>query len=297
MMRLRLDCLSLATFGLVLFGACGAQAGPITFTGLVANDFNPTDPNVRVTPVSSNPTNIGEAQFIVDNHWISGWSVKDIRSSYDFQTDTLYVGINTFTNSKGVVAIVGDADGNGDPGAASHQMIQAGGIDDPHLGGPKSVAIAFAPDGAHGPVSPGTPVLIAGVPADKSTAAPGTLDNFTVAHYRNVPLGLAQNFGQLITNNPGTLAFDPSSAHPGFEFTINHFSQISGLDPSRGFWISAYAGAPDDVVAGEAGLPLTRIAAFAAEGIPEPATVLSWSLVALAVCARCAVRRRQAGRS
>ena len=296
MVRKGTICYGLATLALALFGARPAQAGPITFTGTVAKDFNPVDPNVRVTAVTTNPDNIGESKFILDNGWVSGWSIKDIRTSYDFKTDTLYVGINTFTNSKGVTSIVGDADGNGDPGGASPQMAAAGGVDDAHLGGHKSVAVAFAPDGAHGPVSPGTPLLIAGVPADKSSAAQGTLDNFTVAHYRNVPLGLGDNFGQLITNNPGSLAFDPSAARPGFEFAINHFSKTSGIDPTRGFWIEAYAGSPDDVVAGEAALQLTRIGAFAPQGIPEPSTVLSWSLVTAAGLFRLVMRKRRADR-
>jgi hypothetical protein len=289
--------LSLLTLALALPEAPPAQAGPISFTGYVAKDFDPTDPNVRVTTVTTKADNIGEAKFIMDNGWVSGWSVKDVRTSYDFRTDTLYVGINTFTNAKGAPAIVGDADGNGDPGGASQQMAMAGGVDDPHLGGHKSVAVAFAADGSHGPVSPGTPLLIAGVPADKSMAAQGTLDNFTVAHYRNVPLGLGDNFGTLITTNPGTLAFDPSSTHPGLEFTINHFSKNTGIDPSKGFWVEAYAGSPDDVVAGETALQLTRIGAFAPQGIPEPSTVLSWSLVAAAGLFRLAVRRRRSDRA
>ena len=77
-------------------------AAPIQFTGNVTSDFNPaTNPSVVVTPVSSNPLNIGQSSWITANGWVSGWSIQDIRTNYDATTDTLYVGINTFKNASG----------------------------------------------------------------------------------------------------------------------------------------------------------------------------------------------------
>jgi hypothetical protein len=232
---------------------------------------------------------------MVQNGWVSGWSIKDVRTSYDSATDTLSVGFNTFHNGQGQPAIVGDADGNGDPGGASPQMASVGGVDNPHLGGHKSVAIALAADNPKIPGTPGDPIVVAGVPADKAAASPTGLDGFTVAAPKGPTLSLPYNFGGTLTGTDGNavtgmLAFDPSAAHPGFEFTINHFSKIAGLDPLKGFWLSAYAGSPDDVIAGETGLRFTRVPAFGEQNIPEPATALAWSLVA---CGAAAVRRRR----
>ena len=89
---------------LILLGlnAPAANAAPIEFTGNVPNDFNPaTNPGVVVTPVSNNPLNIGQPAADTANGWVSGWSIQDIRTYYNASNDTLYVGINTFTNPKG----------------------------------------------------------------------------------------------------------------------------------------------------------------------------------------------------
>ena len=280
MVRSRLCFLGLAA--LALWSARPASAASITLTGNVANDFSATNPNVNITPVSNNPANIGQAAFMTQNGWVSGWAVSDIRSAYDATTDSLYVGINTFKNSQGTRAIVGDSDGNGNPGVASPQMTAQGGIDSPNLEGRKSVDVAFAPDGPNGQSSPGNAVIIAGVPADK-TGMPATVasaqDYFLVSMYKGVNLGLGYNYGQALPNLNGGLAFNPSAQTPGFEFTIKHFS-TSGLDATKGFWIKAYAGSPDDVVAGEAALAYTRIPAFQGQEVPEPTTVLLWSAVA-----------------
>ena len=280
MMQFRLLRLSLAI--LALGGGGSSMADSITFTGNVANDFSTSNPNVHITPVSDNPLNIGQASFMTQNGWVSGWAIPDIRSAYNANTDTLYVGINTFKNSQGVQAIVGDADGNGNPGTAAPQTTASGGVDLPNLGGRESVAVAFAPDGPNGPSSPGVPLIIAGVPADK-TGLPANVnsaqDYFLVSQYKGVNLGLAYNFSQPLPNLNGGLAFNPSAQTPGFEFTIKNFKG-SGLDATKGFWIRAYAGTPDDVVAGEAALAFTRIPAFAGQEIPEPTAILLWSAVA-----------------
>ena len=293
MVRTSLLRLSLAVATLALFGARPVPAGPINLTGNVVSDFSATNPNVNVTPVMSSPLDVTESSFIPANGWVSGWAIKDIRTDYDAATDTLYVGLNTFKNAAGQRAIVGDADGNGDPGSASPQMAAVHGVDDAHLGGYKSVAVAFAPNSAPGSSTPGTPVVVAGVPADKTEAGTGT-DGFNVAAYKNTQLGLGYDFGKTLTNNAGSLAFDPSAAHPGFEFTITNFSKIAGLNPQNGFWITAYAGSPNDVVAGEMSLGLTRLPALSAQNIPEPAALLAWSL---ALGGGAAVRYRRRVRS
>ena len=271
---------------LVLLGlhAPAANAAPLQFTGDVTSDFNPaTNSGVVVTPVSSNPLDIGQVSWITANGWVSGWSIQDIRTYYDTSTDTLNVGINTFKNSQGMNAPFGQA--NGDPTGTPT------GYDPAHLGGDKSIALAIAPVNFSNPSQPGTPVVVAGVPADKSVAGTGT-DGYTVSTYNAAKAdngGLAYSFGTSLPQNMGNLAYDPSRAHPQLELTIKNFSKIPGLNPANGFWIEAYAGSAVDGVAGEAYLPWTKVPVTAAQQIPnspEPTTWLAWTLVIGAAACR-----------
>jgi hypothetical protein len=249
------------------------NAAPISFTGNVSTDFNPAvNTNVNVTPVSSNPLNIGQSDWITNRGWVSGWSIQDIRTNYDPTTDTLYVGVNTFKNASGQYAPFGQA--NGDPTGAPTSY------DPPHLGGDKSIALAIAGVNPTNASQPGTPEIIAGIPADKTSAGTGT-DGFTVSKFdpTRASAGLAYQFGKSLPQFTGNLAYDPSSAHPQLEFTIKNFSKIPGLDPSTGFWISAYAGSSLDGVAGEAYLSWSKIPANSQQNIPEPNTLLAWALV------------------
>ena len=136
---------------LVLLGlrSPAAFAVPIQFSGNVTQDFNPvTNPNVVVTPVSSNPLDIGQSQWITANGWVSGWSIQDIRTNYDPTTDTLSVGINTFKNANGQYAPFGQA--NGDPSGTPTSYDPA------HLGSDKSIALAIAPVNLTNLSQPGT---------------------------------------------------------------------------------------------------------------------------------------------
>jgi hypothetical protein len=276
---------------LALIGARPVLASPITLTGFVANDFSASNPNVNITPVSDSPLIVGPAQYIINAGEVSGWAVKDIRTSYDAASDTLSVGFNGFSNSKGVPAIFGDADGNGNPGVTSAQMAAAGGVNTANLGGDKSFALAIAPNLPGNSLMPGTVAAIAGIPADKSVAGPGT-DGFSVSSYVNPTLGLADSFGAKLSQFQGSLAFNPSAAHPQLEFTIKNFSKIPGIDPSQGFWIEAYAGSLNDVVVGEMSLSFTKVSpSVSAQTIPEPGTLIAWTLVAGAAALR--VRRRR----
>ncbi len=276
MVRLRL--LRWGVASLALIGARPVLADPIKFTGFVANDFNPKSINVHVTPVSDSPLTVGPDKWMTDLGRVSGWAIKDIRTSYDPKTDTLSVGFETFSNSKGVKSVFGDADGNGNPGVTGPQMIAAGGVNNPDMGGHKSVAIALAADSTTVKGAPGATVVVAGIPADKTVAGPGT-DGFTVSTAVNPALGLAYQFGKNVAANQGTLAFNPSAAHPDLEFTIKNFSKIKAIDPYAGFWLQAYAGSPDDRVVGEAALGFTRVPAFSPESVPEPATLLAWTVL------------------
>jgi hypothetical protein len=275
----------------MLLAARPALAAPISLTGSVAQDFNPaTNPGVQTTPVSNSPLDIGEASFIPANGWVSGWAIQDIRTYYNSSNDTLYVGIEGFKNASGQYAIFGDADGNPNPNVASPQMAAEGGLNTPHLGGDKSIAIAFAPINLTNPNQPGSPTVIAGVPADKSKVGSGTIDGYTVSQYSG-GAGLQYSFGQQLPQFTGNLAFDPSAAHPQLEFTIPNFSKIPGLNGLHGYWLSMYAGSAQDIVAGEAGTGWVKVPQSEAQQIPEPATWLAWMVLAAAAVGRCRARR------
>jgi len=259
--------------------ATEATAAPIQFTGFAAQDFNPAvDTNVHVTPVSSNPLNIGQSDWITNRGWVSGWSIQDIRTRYDETSDTLYVGVNTFKNANGNYAPFGQA--NGDPGGAATPYDPA------NLGGDKSFALAFAGVNSTNVNQPGIPLIVAGIPADKSLAGAGTA-GFTVSQYdaSRASAGLAYQFGTKLDQFTGELAAMPSPSKPQLEFTIKNFSKIPGIDPESGYWVSAYAGSSLDGVAGEAYLSWTKIPANSEQNIPEPATWLGWAMATGAIAA------------
>ena len=258
-----------------LLGARSASAAPIQFTGNVENDFSlaPGSGVARVvdSPLpdgSPDPNHVPQASWMTAAGLTTGWSIKDVRLKYDAGTDTMAVGVNFF-------GVAGDADGNGNPGLADPRTTAVGGLDTAHLGGRKSISVGFDLTGS------GTPQIVAGVPADKSTAGPGT-DGFTVAAYKETSQGLAYDYGKTLTNNLGGLAFDPSKAQPGFEFTIKNFSTLPGYSPGKGFNLSVFAGSPDDVVAGEDAFSSRHVAIPAAQltATPEPATLMAWAAVA-----------------
>lgn len=260
---------------LALLGVRGAKADPITFTGNVAQDMNPlTNSGVQVLPIDSNPLqNIAETPYMLQNGIVTGWAVKDLRLAYDSKSDTLYVGVNSY-------GVAGDADGNGNPGSVAPAILsQTPSFQDAaHLGGDKSITVAMAASNPSNSSQPGTPLLVAGVPADKSTAGSGT-DGFTVANYAGNNGGVQNSYGSTMTGHVGNLAFDPSSQHPGFEFTITNFSQIQGLNSSQGFWVKVYAGSGTDIGVGEENSAWIHVPAIAAEAIPEPTTWTAWALL------------------
>ena len=285
MVRRRFSILSLAI--LATIGARPCAAAPLALTGNVSADFNPADPNVQKSAISTDPTSIGVDSRITSAGLVSGWAIQNIWTYYDKSTDTLQVGIQTFKNSYGQTTIFGDADGNGNPGAMASGLP---GVDSPNFGVGKSFAVAFA---SANPTVSGTPSLIAGIPLDKSLVGSG-IDGFTVSNYKNQSgASLNSQFGASLGSSAGSLAFNPSSDHPQAEFTINNFSKVSGIDPTKGIWMAAYAGAGNDVVAGEVNTGWLKVPAFAAE-TPEPTTWMAWSAIVAGATVLRARRARQA---
>ncbi len=294
MVHCRLGPLILAVVMIAGLGTDPVRAAAINFTGNVVQDFNTADPNHQTTeviPVNPSADSLGQWPATTGNGtWVSGWNIKDIYLSYNSSTGTLYVGIDNWANKAGQIAPFGQS--NGDPSGTATPYDPA------HLGygtpsSDKSIALAFAPLNSANPSAPGTPVVIAGVPADKTKTGPGT-DGFTVSTVDNSRAsgGLAYMFGQNLTNNQGNLAFDPSPAHSQLEFTIKNFNQL--INPADGFWIEGFAGSSVDRYAGQTNLGWTQIPELAAQNIPEPSTLLAWSLASSMVAWRLRKRRNRA---
>jgi hypothetical protein len=217
---------------------------------------------------------------------ITGWAVHDLRLGYDPSAGTMAVGVNSY-------GIAGDADGNGNPGTVDPKDPNfVHGQDLPQMGGNKSITVAFAANNPTHPNLPGSVIFVAGVPADKTTAGAG-IDGFNVASYAHNGGGIENNYGATLTGHVGALAFDPSSAHPGFEFTIPNFATIAGLNPTQGYWIKLYSGSADDGSVGEESSAWTHVPTLAAEAIPEPATWLAWTLLGGAGAWRLRRNQRQ----
>jgi MYXO-CTERM domain-containing protein len=233
---------------------------------------------------------------------VAGVQMKDIRLNYNASTDTLYVGINPLPG-----AVIGNYTGTAnDP--------------DPHFGGMKALAIALSPVNAqHNGAA--TPVAVAGIPEFKSSSPTTTLDGFNVATFNpNAPSGtIASAFGTTLTNNLGNLAYDPSTAHPGFEFTIKNFSKIPGLNALQngGFYLQAFSGNGQLIVDGKDAVGNTFVSFAQPQNLlpppsgtvtppppppikpnntPEPTTVLAWGLVAGGAAWRLRRRLRETAR-
>jgi len=266
---------------LALFGASSASADALKPTGDVDKDFTGTG---TVTIPGHSPDAVFQAPWITQQGWINGWVIKDVRLNYDKGLDNLVVGVNFW-------GIAGDADGNGLPGVADPRTTAAGGREFPHLGSPESIAVAFDLN------KDKKFDIIAGVPASQASRGPG-IDGYNLTNYVPSSQGIENNFGSSpLAGHMGGLVFDPDKAHPDFEFVLTHFSTLPGLDLSKGFGLQAYAGSPSDVVTGEDSIPYTLVGSLSPETIhiPEPATMLAWSLVAGGAAWRLRKRNRAVG--
>jgi hypothetical protein len=273
----------------------GTAVSPLFATGYAPADLPSTSSSVTVVPGQAFDA-VAQPQWMTNAGLINGYAMKDIRLSYDKTTDTLAVAVNFY-------GIAGDTDGS--PNGGTNPLTTAsGGQNQPHLGGDKSITVAFTPVTAAGVNA--DPVVVAGVPAHKSVSPAGTLDGFDVATVNDSlykSSGMAAAYGMTLTNNLGALAYDPSAAHPSFEFTIKNFSQIPGLNAlTNGFYISAYTGSGSSIIVGKSSIADTFVAAppepqlgnkgnlnnnppvtpppATPASAPEPTTILAWGLVA-----------------
>ena len=269
----------------------GTQVSPLFVTGNVEQDFPANSKSVTVVPGQS-MADVAQPKWMTDAGLVNGYVMKDIRLSYDQKTDTLAVGVNFY-------GIAGNTDGSPD-GSTNPKTAAAGGSNPPHIGGDKSISIGLAPAGTPAGAN-ADPIVVAGVPANKVGSPVGSIDGFNVATVNNALLhssGIAQAYGTTLSSNLGTLAYDPSLAHPDFEFTIKNFSKIPGLNAlTNGFYISAYAGTGTTVIIGKSAIASTLVGSPLQSPqnldnppgsitpptpvrTPEPTTILAWGLVA-----------------
>ncbi len=273
-------------------------------TGNVQTDMPSNSPSVTVIP-GQQLGDVAQADYMTKAGLINGYVMKDIRLTYDQKSDTLAVGVNFWGTA-------GNTDGSPD-GTTNPLTAVNHGSNPAHFGLDKSVTVAITPSTPAGANAP--PLIVAGVPSDKTNAPTTTTDHFNVATYQASPFGLTYSYGQTLAGNLGNLAYDPSQAHPGFEFTIKNFSQIPGLNALKnGFYVSAYAGSEQTIIVGKSYIAnyfvnppqQTPSPQLDTPGVtipdaptmtihqpphtPEPATLLAWGLVAGAGALR--LRRR-----
>ena len=243
--------------------ASSVSSTGMNLTGNVESDFPSTQPGI-ITLVNPEYPTADPLGYLAAHNLSAGWAIKDVRLNYDKTTDTMFVGVNFF-------GIAGDADGNGVQGTVSAANAAKGMVEYPNLGGRESITLGFDM------TLQGRPSFLAGVPQEKSQAGAGLI-GFKVANYQPTNAGIAASYGAQLVTQTGQLYFNPSAAHPDFEFSINKFSKFPGFDPANGFGLIAYAGTPDDLFPEESVL-FPRVDAGR---IPEPATVLGWSCVLIA---------------
>jgi hypothetical protein len=247
--------------------ASTARAGAVTFTGNVSADMPTLGQGVGYV-AGLQPSSVAQDSWISQSGWVNGWVIKDLRFDYNQSTDTMQVGVNFYS-------IAGNPSGN--PAGSDPRVAQEGGYAPANLGGRDSITVEFAAPNTKNPNQVGTPTIVAGVPEYKSSAYTGT-DGFTVATPGTSP-ALQDNYGSQINSAMGNLVYSPSPAHPDFEFTIKKWSQFAALNGSNGFYISAYADSPDDVVAGESNIGWTHVLIPYQQVLPEPTALAAWSLM------------------
>jgi hypothetical protein len=164
----------------------------------------------------------------------SGWDIKDFRFFYDPADDSLYLGINFFS-------IAWDADGDGNPSAASPTLAALGGQDLADLGGSEAIQIEFDWN------SDGVFDTIAGMPTNANAAAFAVAPDLSPGTQL---LGDSDRFGTPPVPRPYGFVGGSVTA-PDFEFKIPNVSTLPGFDAASGFAFRAFAGSFQDDGIGE----------------------------------------------
>ena len=166
---------------------------------------------------------------------VSGHDMDDVNFYWDRNTDILYVGIDTY-------GVALDADGDGDPGATSPELLALLGMDVADMGGTESFGVYFDID------QDGQFDIISGVSANTNVAG------FTTAAFAGLPTVPAFAFGAPLPALTGSLFANPSASAPDVEFTIPNFSTVplsSGVDTAGTIDVGVFMGSFSDDGIGE----------------------------------------------
>jgi hypothetical protein len=167
---------------------------------------------------------------------ISGWDMKDLRLYYHAATNTMYVGINVGSNSS---TILGDADGDGNPGGTSAWLTTNGGTDYANLAQSETAAVYFDLN------EDGTWDVIAGISGSADYSG-FSVNIFTGSFFP------PNNFGVSLPGNTGSKSANPDSTHPDLEFTITNWSTLPQQDGDPlVFCVGAFLGSQQDDGIGE----------------------------------------------
>jgi len=222
---------------LLLGGVPLALAAP-SFTGNVDADFDASVAPTAVIVDDPGGVDVG-IPTAAPGGTISGNDMDYMALDYDPGTDTLYVGIATYT-------IAGDVDDDGDGSTTSSWLSGIGGMDEPDFAESESFAVMIDLD------EDGIFDLITGVSGLTDAAG------FDAAEFDGSVYAPAYAFGASLPDHLGTFHGVPDASAPHLEFTIESFSTIplsSGADSAESFAVAAYIGSFSDAGVGEDHIP------------------------------------------
>lgn len=123
-------CTSGVILGICSMALAAPAAAQVTFTGDADADFSSA---TAIALADVTGVDVG-VPLQAPPGTISGHDIENLRLDFDGNTDTLYVGFDTFV-------ISGDVDGDGADGSSSAWLLGNGGIDIPNQGGGDVAAI------------------------------------------------------------------------------------------------------------------------------------------------------------
>ncbi len=266
----------------------------VGFSGIVANDF-PVTTQPGVVILADNPGVVHPMipPTISSYVQVSGLDISGIRLTYTPADDTLSIGLQQPDNQKtGQPVIAGDTDNNLNSATVSQDVlnVEPSFIDFADLGGSETMGAFLDLN------NDGVPDIVAGIPSSglKQYQVADAVINSTA------PFAIP-GFGTLLPQNTGNVYLVNDPAHGAFEFSITHFSDLfkastaETLTPEifaqNGFGLTAFAGTPFDVVAGEDSAPMFQLSP---QAVPEPASVFAWSIAVGAAALGLRLRNRRA---
>ena len=213
---------------LLVLAAMLAAVLPVAVPVVALDGHADAGPGVLIIPDSSGDVGLPKN---APGGTVTGWDMTALHLAYNETADTMYIGIHTN-------GIIGDADGNGDPGASSAWLTANGGSDLPDLGGSETVAVYFDLD------QDGTYDVIAGI-SGATNYAGFSVNEFTGFFYP------PYNFGTALPDNTGDISPNPSVTYPDLEFTVTNWTALPGHDDEPGFCVGAFLGSLQDDGVGE----------------------------------------------